>query len=112
MLTKIGTLIRVCTFLIALFALGGGPLWADGPTDCADEAVGGQTGQPYTLTYQALATETNGGTLGAGGGSCAVNASVTGSTSEQYYVGYYVNGVTGALLRVDCRTGRVLNRVL
>jgi hypothetical protein len=111
MLKKIGSLIRTCTFLIALFALSGGPLLADGPTNCAESAVGGQTGQPYTLTYQSLVTDTSSGTLGAGGGSCGVNASTTGSRAEQFYVGYYRNQVTQDVLKVDCRTGRVLERL-
>jgi hypothetical protein len=111
MLKKIATLIRTCAFLVALYMLSGGPLWASGPTDCAPYAEGGQTGQPYTLTYQSLATETSSGTLGAGSGSCGVNASMSGGMSEQFYVGYYRNDVTHDVLRVDCRTGRVLNRM-
>lgn len=67
MLKKIETLIRTCTFLIALFALGGGPLWADGPTECPEDAVGGQTGQSYTLQSQSLVTETHSGSIGVGG---------------------------------------------
>ncbi len=107
MLKKTGTFIRTCTFLIALFALSGGPLLAD-PSDCPADAVGGQTGQPYQLQSQSLVTETTSGTLGAGGGSCGINASVTGTTSEQFHVGYYQNQVTQEVVKVDCRTGRVI----
>lgn len=112
MLKKIGALVRTCAFLVALYMLSGGPLWAGtGPTDCSPYAEGGQTGQPYTLTYQSLVTESASGTLGAGGGSCVVSASVSGGATEQYFVGYYRNDVTREVLRVDCRTGRVLNRM-
>jgi hypothetical protein len=97
MLKKIGILIRTC----------GGPLWAT-PSDCADSAVGGQTGQPYTLTYQSLVTETTTGTISAGSGSCGVGASVGATWSEQYHVGYYRNEVTKQVVKVDCRTGRVI----
>jgi hypothetical protein len=108
MLKRIGTLLRSCALLVALYALSGGPVWADGPTDCAEDAVGGQTGQPYSLTYQSLITETHNATIGAGGGPCIISVSAGSVVSEQYYVGFYRNDVTGAVLKVDCRTGRVV----
>jgi hypothetical protein len=109
MLKKIGALIRTCAFLVALYMLSGGPpLLASGPSDCAGSAVGGQTGQPYTLTYQSLVTETTTGTISAGSGSCGIGASLGATTSEQFYVGYYRNEVTEKVVKVDCRTGRVI----
>jgi hypothetical protein len=107
MLKKIGTLLRACAFVVALYALGGGPLLADGPTECPEDAVGGQTGQSYTLQSQSLVTETHSGSIGVGGGSCVIQLKDEGSWSEQFYVGYYVNQETQRLVRVDCRTGRI-----
>lgn len=111
MLKRIATVLRACGLVVALYALSGGPLLADGPTDCPESAVGGQTGQDYTLTYQSLVTETHNGTLSVGGGPCVVTLSEGVVESEQYYVGYYQNQVTQEIVRVDCRTGRVTGRV-
>jgi hypothetical protein len=109
MLKKIGTMIRTCTLLIALFALSGGPLWAEGPSECPEEAVGGQTGQPYTRVGQSLATETHSGSVGvsSSNGGCIIQLKDDTSWSEQFYVGYYENQVTHARVRVDCRTGQI-----
>jgi hypothetical protein len=103
----IATVLRACGLVFALYWLSGGPLLADGPTHCAASAVGAQTGQDYTLSYQSLVTETHNGTLSVGGGGCPVQLSEGTTEAEQYYVGYYVNQVTNQVARVDCRTGRV-----
>jgi len=105
MLSRFMKTARAVGYSVALLALSGSILWAN-PSDCAESAVGGQTGQSYTLEYQSLVTETTSGTLSAGG-PCGVGGSISGSTAEQYHVGYYRNSSTGAVARVDCRTGRI-----
>lgn len=107
MLSRVMHLGRTVLYVIALLGLSGGQLRAE-VTDCQEDATGGQTGDPYSLTYQSLVTETTTVTLSAGG-SCGVGGSATTTTSEQYYVGYYQNGNTGAVVKVDCRTGKVIS---
>jgi hypothetical protein len=107
MLKRIGAALKTCALIVALYALSGGPLLADGPTECPETAVGGQTGQPYTRVGQSLATETHSGSIGVGGGGCVAQLKDDTTWSEQFYVGYYENQVTHRQVRVDCRTGRI-----
>lgn len=108
MLKRLATLVRTGVLSVALLGLSGGILWAE-PSDCAEFAVGGQTGQPYTLQSQSLVTETRTVSVTAGG-DCIGSGSTSVTIEEQYHIGFYSNDVTGDLLKVDCRTGEVLER--
>jgi hypothetical protein len=108
MLSRIRNLVRSVLWAVALVGLSGAPaLWAQA-SDCPESAVGGQTGDPYTLQSQSLVTETTTVQLSTGGGSCLLGGSTTVTTEEQYNVGYYKNTNTGAVVKVDCRTGEVI----
>jgi hypothetical protein len=96
---------RAVIYSIALLGLSVGPLWAQA-SPCPSRAVGGQSGQTYTLRSQSLVTETNSVQLSVGGTACGVGGSAGGQTSEQYNVGYYENE-DGDIARVDCRTGQI-----
>jgi hypothetical protein len=109
MRTTIRNGLRTCAFVIAAHVLTGGVIWAT-PSDCADDAVGQQTGQSYTKTGQSTVTETTTFTI-SGGGGCGVSAGATGTRSETYNVGTYRNNVTGEVVRVNCSTGRVIERL-
>ena len=97
---------RAAGYAVALLALSGGWLRAE-VTDCPESAIGGQTGQSYSLNYQSLVTQTTTVTLSTGG-PCLLGGSATTTTSEQYYVGYYENESTGDVVKVDCRSGKVI----
>ena len=108
MLSRTFKMARAVGYAAALLVLSGGvPLRAD-PSDCPENAVGGQTGQSYHLQSQSLVTETTSGSLSIGGSACGVGGSTTGTYSEQYHVGYYLNLSTNQTVAVDCRTGRII----
>jgi hypothetical protein len=109
MLSRFMKTARAVGYSIALLGLSVGPLWAQA-SQCAQNAVGGQTGDSYTLRSQSLVTETRIVQLSLGGAACGVGGSTGGQVSEQYNVGYYENA-SGNVARVDCRTGRVLGWV-
>jgi hypothetical protein len=106
MWVRIKHFVRVAAFAVAAAGLGGAPLWAQA-SDCGETAVGGQSGHPYKLKSQSLMTETRTYQVSTGG-PCAVGGSATVQYQEQYNVGFYENQVTGDVLKVDCRTGRVI----
>jgi hypothetical protein len=108
MFSRIMKVTRAMAYAVALLVLSGTQVRADGPSDCPENAIGGQTGQSYHLVSQSLATETTSGSLSVGGPACGVGGSTSGSFAEQYHIGYYLNESTNTTVRVDCRTGRII----